>query len=113
MCPTIFASCLAAGILCFAAQDTPPTPFEFSDFSSHGNLKIAGAAHYSGKALRLTDAKEQQAGAVWYTTKEPVTSGFDTTFQFRLTKQGGLGHGADGLAFVLQNSGASTVAGRG
>src|SRR6185369_13230439 len=74
---------------------------------------LAGNAHYSGKVLRLTDAKKQQAGAVWYATREPVTAGFDTTFVFKLTKQGGLGNGADGLAFVLQNTGPSAIAGRG
>jgi hypothetical protein len=42
-----------------------------------------------------------------------VGSGFETTFQFQLTHQGGLGHGADGFAFVLQNSGPEALGGRG
>ena len=40
-------------------------------------------------------------------------SGFETTFQFQLTHQGGLGHGADGFAFVVQNSGPEALGGRG
>ena len=40
-------------------------------------------------------------------------SGFETTFQFQLTHQGGLGHGADGFAFVLQNSGPEALGGHG
>jgi Legume lectin domain len=108
MHPILFVSCL-----CFAAQDVPPTTFDYRDFAAHRNLNTAGDAYYAGKVLRLTAAKTMKAGAAWYGSKEPVTSGFDTTFQFRLSKQGGLGYGADGLAFVLQNSGPSAVAGRG
>lgn len=88
-------------------------PFRYPDFSSHPNLTTAGSARYSGKALRLTEAKTFKAGAVWYAKKAPVSGGFDTTFEFRFTEQGGLGVGADGLAFVLQNSGPAAVAGKG
>lgn len=52
-------------------------------------------------------------GGVWYGAKEPVGKGFETTFRFKLTEQGGLGHGADGLAFVMQNSGPAALAGKG
>ncbi len=45
--------------------------------------------------------------------RQPVASGFDTSFRFQLTQQGGAGGGADGFAFVLQNSGPSAVAGKG
>ena len=88
-------------------------PFEFPDFTAHAKLNTAGTAHYTGPVLRLTDSELQQAGGVWYTEKEPVAGGFDTSFQFQLTQQGGLGHGADGLAFVLQNNGPTALAGRG
>ena len=94
-------------LLCLAAQ------FHYPDFTSHPGLNTVGSAAYTGEVLRLTPAEIQHAGALWYAEKEPVTAGFDTTFQFRLTDQGGLGKGADGLAFVLQNSGNTTVAGRG
>jgi hypothetical protein len=110
MRPLAFFATLAC---CLAAQDTSSTPFDFPDFANHPNLQTAGSAHYAANLLRLTDSREMQAGAVWYTGKEPPTAGFDTTFQFRLTAQGGLGPGADGFAFVLQNSGPSALAGRG
>jgi hypothetical protein len=42
-----------------------------------------------------------------------VRNGFTTTFRFQLTEQGGLGHGADGLALVLQNVGTEAIGGRG
>lgn len=111
MRPIMVALCLWRGAL--AAQDPPATPFDFPDFTSHQNLNIVGDAHYSGNAVRLTDARLQMAGGVWYTAKEPVAGGFDTTFKFQLTEQGGLGNGADGLAFVLQNDAPSALAGRG
>ena len=66
-----------------------------------------------GRVLRLTEARVNVAGAAWYGEKQPVSQGFDTTFQFKLTEQGGLGNGADGFAFVVQNSDPSAVAGRG
>src|SRR4029077_1239085 len=58
-------------------------------------------------------ARPNRSGAVWFGEKQYVGSGVETTFEFRLTHQGGLGHGADGFAFVLQNSGAAALGGRG
>ena len=53
------------------------------------------------------------AGAFWFERKQIINAGFDTAFQFQLTEQGGLGPGADGFAFVLQNSGPQALGGRG
>jgi hypothetical protein len=105
--------CLCTAAISFAAGDSQPSPFDYRDFSSPHDLNIVGSARYTNKVVRLTDARLQQAGGVWYTAKQPVSSGFDTTFTFRLTNQGGLAHGADGIAFVLQNDGPSALAGRG
>lgn len=113
MRPSIAVLCLSWGASAFAASDLPAIPFNFPDFNSHQDLTIVGDAHYSGKVVRLTDNQLQMHGGVWYNTKEPVAGGFDTTFRFQLTNQGGLGNGADGLAFVLQNDGPSALAGRG
>ncbi len=86
----------------------------FESFTSTQGLRLVGDAALSGdKAIRLTPARPNRSGAVWSVEKQAVASGFDTTFRFRLTQQGGLGHGADGLAFVLQNSGPSALGGRG
>ena len=81
--------------------------------SAAGDMKLNGDATINGEALRLTPAKPDRAGAAWFREKQPVAAGFDTTFQFRLTRQGGLGHGADGFAFVLQNAGPVALGGRG
>jgi hypothetical protein len=42
-----------------------------------------------------------------------VRGGFDTLFSFRFADPGGLGEGADGLAFVVQNSGVNALGGIG
>jgi Legume lectin domain len=85
----------------------------FQDFSSPDGIITVGDARISGKVLRLTPAHEFRSGAAWFPDKQAVASGFETTFQFQLTQPGGLGHGADGFAFVLQNSGSRALGGRG
>ena len=74
-------------------------------------VEFAGDAAMSGNVLRLTPARPRMAGAAWLATKQQVSTGFETTFDFRLTHQGG--GGADGFAFVLQNIGPRAIAGRG
>jgi hypothetical protein len=86
---------------------------QFDDFRSAAGLSFVGDARVSGTALRITRAKNDRSGAVWLREKQPVASGFETTFQFQLTHPGGLGHGADGFAFVVQNSGPDALGGRG
>jgi hypothetical protein len=50
----------------------------FDDFASVEGLSLVGDASVSGKVMRLTPARRNQAGAVWYPNKQPVRSGFDT-----------------------------------
>jgi legume-like lectin family protein len=95
------------------AVSTATPAIRFEDFVSIQGLSLVGDAVVSGKAVRLTPSKGDRSGAVWFREKQPVASGFETTFQFQLTHQGGLGHGADGFAFVLQNSGPDGLGGRG
>src|SRR5580704_15319951 len=72
----------------------------YDSFASRKGLRLVGDASVSGgSVLRLTSARRNKAGAVWAVEKQPVAAGFETTFRFRLTKQGGLGPGADGIAF--------------
>jgi hypothetical protein len=86
----------------------------FDGFASRQGLRLIGDAAVSGgKVLRLTAARRNRSGAVWLVEKQPVGFGFDTSFEFRLSGQGGLGHGADGFAFVLQNSGPGALGGPG
>lgn len=85
----------------------------FDDFASAQGLSLIGQARVSGKILRLAPARSNQTGAAWFRNKQSVRSGFQTTFQFQLTHQDWLFHGADGFAFVVQNSGPEAIGGRG
>src|SRR5215471_10966817 len=104
-------SCATLLLLLLSALPAAAQP-NFHDSTSTDGLRFAGAAHLNSNALRLTDAKRHHAGAVWFERKQAVTGGFDTTFQFQVTAYGGLGHGADGFAFVLQNSSPQALGGR-
>ncbi len=86
---------------------------KYDNFTSTKGLALIKSAERAGVALRLTPAEQWKSGAAWFEEKQPVRDGFETEFRFQLSGGGGLGHGADGFAFVLQNSGPSAVAGRG
>jgi hypothetical protein len=104
---------LACMALVLSGAGTGAGAIRFEHFASVRELTLVGDATVTDKTLRLTHAKGNRSGAAWFREKQPVGSGFDTTFQFQLTHQGGLGHGADGFAFVLQNSGPEALGGRG
>jgi Legume lectin domain len=104
---------LAWTALFLSAAGPAPAAIHFEDFASIRGLSLIGDAAVSGKSLRLTPAKGDRSGAAWFREKQFVASGFETTFQFQLTHQRGLGPGADGFAFVLQNSGPEALGGRG
>jgi hypothetical protein len=77
--------------------------FDYTNFASTSDLKLNGSSAQFGTALRLTGASASQAGSAFYTTPIALdnNTSFQTQFQFKLT--GGT-LGADGFAFVLQNS---------
>jgi len=77
----------------------------FEDFASIQDLVVLGDAAVFDGALRLTPAKRGKIGAVWLREKQPILAKFETTFQFQLTHQNVMLSGADGFAFVMQNSG--------
>ncbi len=104
---------LAWVALVLSSAGTTQGAIHFEDFVSLQGLSLVGDAAASGETLRLTEAKGNQSGAVWFREKQLVASGFETKFQFQLTHQGGLGRGADGFAFVIQNSGPEALGGPG
>lgn len=55
--------------------------------------------------LRLTQNANYQGGSAWFQTPQPVASPFTTTFTFQLNPASG----ADGIAFVIQNSGLTAL----
>jgi len=89
------------------------TTFALADGVHLPDLNLAGSARLEGKALRLTPAERHLAGAAWLRDRQIAGNGFETEFEFRLSEAGGLGGGADGFAFVLQNSGPAAVGGTG
>lgn len=76
-------------------------------------FNLVGSAEQREERVRLTPARTQTVGAMWMPDKQSVHAGFTTTFKFQLTNPGGLGDGADGFAFVLQNAGSQAIGGRG
>ncbi|WP_017731505.1 IPT/TIG domain-containing protein [Nafulsella turpanensis] len=68
--------------------------------------------------LRLTPAKSDRTGAAYYGAKVDVEGGFETTFDFRISRpgkpEGVEGEtGADGLAFIIQGEGPDALGSRG
>jgi uncharacterized repeat protein (TIGR01451 family) len=70
---------------------------------------IAPAPPNVSSVLQLTPAASYWAGSAWYQTPQPVANPFTTTFTFQLNPAGG----ADGIAFVIQNSGTSALGAEG
>jgi len=61
----------------------------------------------SGGILRLTTSGADQHASAWFSTPEPLNTGFTTAFQFTITSGGGPG---DGIALVIQGDPAGTGA---
>jgi hypothetical protein len=88
---------------------------QFTDFTSEAGLTLNGGAKGADaggkKVLRVTPAQENQAGSVFFTEKVALKDGFEATFGFQIT---GMTDGdADGLAFVIQNSGPKALGSEG
>lgn len=77
--------------------------FNYGDFGTAAGLSFVGSAAQHADRLRLTSSDYYQTGAVWATAPQPVLLGFRTQFTFQITEK--LNGGADGFAFVLQNTG--------
>ena len=69
----------------------------FADFRHSAGLNLVGDASVVDMRLRLTPAEYYKVGGAWFTEKQFVSLGFETTFQFQLSGR------ADGFAFVVQN----------
>src|ERR1700678_3031130 len=67
------------------AAQSCPTAFSYSpDFASNSCLAFNGSASISGSLLQITPDSNGQLGSAWYTTAEPVSGSFSTTFTFQL-----------------------------
>lgn len=86
--------------------------FNYVDFTSTAGLNLEGAATITSDTIAVTPSVDHAAGAVWYAaSKQNVAGGFQTDFKIRVfDRQGG---GADGMAFVIQNTSATAIGGAG
>jgi hypothetical protein len=78
--------------------------------TAQAQLTLNGSAAFVDGRLRLTPAKEGQAGSAWTPTKQRVADGFAAIFQFQITEVQGPG---DGFAFVVQNQSVFALGGGG
>ncbi len=108
----------AAVVGCFIGSQAwaPPqalADFEFVDLTTIDGINIAGDALQTGAVLRIVPAAITQTGAAWFATRQQVSGGFDTTFQFQLSNPAvadGSGQlGGDGFAFVIQTASAGVL----
>lgn len=83
----------------------------FPTFPNTTGLNMVGNAAVTGGLLRLTSNANAQVGASWASVQQNVGGGFRCTFTFRITQP--TGGGADGFAFVIQNSGPAAIGGDG
>lgn len=103
-------STLAVGVLTLGFAAPAMADFNYPDFSSIADLTLNGNASQATWVLRVVPALESQAGSAWYTaSKQHLSDGFDTTFQFIIVG----GSGGDGLALVIQNSSSTALGGGG
>jgi hypothetical protein len=80
----------------------------FPQFTSSAGLTLERSAAITGNYLSLTPNTTGK-GAAWLPTKQPLTHGFDTVFQFRIADQ--VGGGADGIAFVIEGTPTAALGG--
>jgi hypothetical protein len=89
---------------------TPPVVNYPSGFTSAGGFTLLGSATLSGSALQLTDGKNFENPAVWYSTPVSIQS-FTTDFLFHIMPVGN--NPADGMTFTIQNMGLNAHGGIG
>lgn len=82
-------------------------------------MELIGNAKIFKDVVRLTSSVENQSGALWSKSSVPVSYGFETNFKFRFSNGVNNQHeethfpGADGIAFVIQNSSNAAIGSNG
>jgi hypothetical protein len=125
---TKFITMAAIAVLIAVAGSTvawaqcPASPNYIPDFSSNQTcLTLNGtpagsgypgfytAVSGSGTVLRITPNSTDTSGSGWFSTQQPVSSAFSTTFTFQLSGANTSYGPADGFAFLIQNSATSAL----
>jgi outer membrane protein OmpA-like peptidoglycan-associated protein len=84
-----------------------PAQFNYRNVASIDDLTLNGDARKLQERIRLVPAEFSRRGSVWFNAKQRIVDGFESTFSFQITEPGSNPPwvpGADGLAFVIQNS---------
>lgn len=105
---SIGADLLAPRTSIITLRDDDSNLPQFTQFDSASELNLNGSAAVANGFLELTGAANQQVGSAFFNS--PIAIDSSTSFQSAFTFQigGGSGDaGADGFAFLLQNSAAA------
>ncbi len=76
--------------------------FSYLEFAAPTRLVFQADALPTNDVCRLTPSVRSRVGGVWFENRQLVRDGFETTFQFQISKPGQ--YGADGFAFVIQRN---------
>lgn len=118
----ISKAAVCAGILLLVMGSTaawaqcPSSPNFSPDFSANqscltlnGNAGFSPSMGNTSTVLRLTPNSTFMAGSGWYSTPQPVSGAFSTTFTFQLWGANTSYGPADGIAFLIQNYATSAL----
>lgn len=108
---SVFAIAAACGLWGGAVPALAQDGFDYTDFSSTTNLMLVSDAGQNADRIALTPDTGRSKGAMWYQFRQNVAGGFETQFAFSVDNihRGG----ADGFAFVIQNSSNTAIGGDG
>ncbi len=99
-----------ASLMLLALAPVFAQSFGYATFAGATSLALNNSASISATSgnLMLTQDATSQTGQVYETTPMLVVAGFDTSFQFKVTRTGS--NGADGMSFIVQNAPAGSAA---
>jgi hypothetical protein len=100
-----FLALVVSLMMCISIFSLVLHPFRANVKGIIGNYYLVGTASASGYKVTLTTTYSQ-GGAAWFTNKIDITKPLDVKFKIYL---GSRTQGADGIAFVLQNSSSSIL----
>lgn len=107
---SILTRLILAVAVCVLASAPLTAQFNYRGLGSLDDVALNGSARRLTDRVRLVPARGWQGGAAWFKTKQRVADGFECTFSFQVSEPGSnrpFVPGADGIAFVLQNSSIS------
>jgi hypothetical protein len=89
--------------------DSLTTIFTYTDFSDLAGLTLNGNSQQDGAILLVGPPVLYNIGSVYYSNQVNVAQGFSTTFTFQIRPDSDSYTTADGMAFVIQNTGVNAL----